>query len=40
MPPNSAMFWKVRAIPSAAMCDGRAPVMSLPSNTIEPLSGR
>ena len=40
MPPNSAMFWKVRAIPSAAISDGRVPVMSLPSKVIEPLSGR
>ena len=39
MPANSAMFWKVRAIPSAAICAGRAPVMSLPSKVIEPVSG-
>ena len=39
MPLNKAMFWKVRAMPRAAMPEGRVPVTSRPSNRIEPVSG-
>ena len=38
-PLNSAMFWKVRAMPSAAMSLGFLWVMSLASSTMRPVSG-
>ena len=36
---EEAAIWKERAIPSGAICSGSLPVMSLPSNTIEPDDG-
>src|SRR6266540_274430 len=39
MPRKSAMFWNVRATPSAAICGGRKWVMTFPSRTMRPCSG-
>ena len=40
MPLNSAMFWKVRAIPSRVRAAGRNCVTSAPSNPTVPFCGR
>jgi hypothetical protein len=37
--PNSCTFWKVRAMPPSAICDGVRPVITAPANDTLPAVG-